>query len=99
MKPNISTNISLIQKKILPILERYGVIKASLFGSLARDEATEDSDIDLLVEIKKNISLFDFIGLKLDLEEALGKKVDLVEFKAIKPLLREYILKDQLPIL
>jgi len=58
----------------------------------------DDSDIDILVEIDKDISLLDFVGLKLEIEDALGKKVDLVEYKAIKPLLREWILNEQVVI-
>jgi len=59
----------------------------------------EGSDIDILVDIKKDISLLDFVGLKLELEEALGQKVDLVEYSTIKPVLKERILKSQIPII
>lgn len=58
----------------------------------------ESSDIDILVEIEKDISLLDFVALKLELEETLGRKVDLVEFDTIKPRLRERILKEQVVI-
>jgi len=51
------------------------------------------------VDIKDDISLIGFIGIKLELEKALGKKVDLVEYNTIKPVLREKILKDQVKIL
>ncbi len=70
-----------------------------LFGSVLRREARENSDIDILVEIEDDISLLDFVGLKLEIEEALGRKVDLVEYSTIKPLLRERILKEQVEIL
>ena len=69
--------------------------KAALFGSVARGEATKDSDIDLLVQLDKTLSLFGFIDLKLQLEDALGKKVDLVQYDGIKKSLRDYILKDE----
>jgi len=59
----------------------------------------EDSDVDILVEIEKPISLLDFIGIKLELEEALEKKVDLVEYNTIKPLLKERILNEQVRII
>jgi hypothetical protein len=88
-----------IKQKILPILQRYGVKKVGLFGSCVRGEIREGSDIDILVEIEKDISLLDFVGLKLEIEEALGRKVDLVEYSTIKPLLREKILKEQVVIL
>ncbi len=88
-----------IKQKILPILQRYGVKKIGLFGSFIRGEMREDSDVDILVEIEKDISLLDFVGLKIEIEEALGEKVDLVEYNTIKPLLRERILKEQVVIL
>ena len=88
-----------IKKKILPILQRYGVKKIGLFGSSVRGEIREDSDIDILVEIESDISLLEFVGVKLEIEEALGKEIDLVEYNTIKPLLRERILKEQVVIL
>lgn len=88
-----------IKKKILPILLRYGATRAGLFGSSVRGKTGEDSDIDILVEIEKDISLLDFVGIKLEIEETLGKQVDLVEDNTIKPLLRERILREQVVIL
>ena len=95
----METNIEEIKKKILPILKDYRVKKIGLFGSYARGEIKENSDIDILIEIEKDISLLDFVGLKQEIEEALGKKVDLVEYDTIKPLLRERILSEQVVIL
>ncbi|MEN4006853.1 MAG: nucleotidyltransferase family protein [Methanobacteriaceae archaeon] len=92
-------DIEEIKRKILPILQHYEVKKVGLFGSYVRGEMREDSDIDILVEIEKDISLLDFVGLKLEIEEMLGRKVDLVEYNTIKPLLRERILKEQVVIL
>ncbi len=92
-------DIEELKQKILPILQRYGVKRAGLFGSYVRGDMREDSDIDILVEIEKDISLLDFAGLKLEIEEALGTKVDLVEYNTVKPLLRERILKEQVVIL
>jgi len=91
-------DIEEIKRKILPILECYGVSRVGLFGSCVRGEMREDSDIDMLVEIEKNISLLDFAGLKIEIEDALGKKVDLVEYNTINPLLEERILKEQVVI-
>ena len=88
-----------ITDKITPILKRYGVSKAALFGSSVKGEMTEASDIDVLVEIEKDISLLDFVGLKLELEEILGRKVDLVEYCTLNPILRERVLREQVPIL
>lgn len=88
-----------IKNKILPILRSYGAKRAGLFGSYVRGEIREGSDIDILVEIEKDISLLDFVGIKLEIEEVLGSEVDLVEYNTIKPLLRERILKEQVVIL
>lgn len=95
----MATHIEKIKRKILPILQRYGVKRAGLFGSCVRGELKEESDIDILVEIEQDISLLDFIGIKLELEEALGKKIDLVEYSTIKPRLKERILNEQVVIL
>ena len=92
-------NIDEIKEKIIPILKQYGVTKAGIFGSVVRGEATEGSDIDILVEIKSDISLLDFVGLQLELEDALGKKVDLGEYCAIKPIIKDQILSEEVPIL
>jgi len=92
-------NIDEIKRKIVPILQKYGVKRASIFGSAVRDEIREDSDIDILVEIEKDISLLDFVALKLELEDILGRKVDLVEFDTIKPKLKDRILKEQVVII
>jgi hypothetical protein len=89
-----------IKSRILPILKKYGVRRAGVFGSVVRGEAREDSDVDILVEIERDdISLLDFVGIKLELEEALGRKVDLVEYSAIKPVIREQILSEEVVIL
>jgi len=92
-------NIDEIKRKIVPILQKYGVKRASIFGSAVRDEIREDSNIDILVEIEKDISLLDFVALKLELEDILGRKVDLVEFDTIKPKLKDRILKEQVVII
>lgn len=88
-----------IKEKIIPILQRSGVTKAAIFGSFAKREAKIRSDVDILVEIKSDISLLDFIGIKLELEEALKMNVDLVEYDTIKPIIKERILAEQVAIL
>ena len=88
-----------IKKKINPILKEYGAIKAAVFGSYAKDENSKDSDIDILVEIEDDISLLDFVELRLKLEDELDKEVDLVEYQTIKPAMKENILNNQVPIL
>lgn len=91
--------IEAIKRKITPILLQHGAKKAGLFGSCVRGDATKTSDVDILVDLEKDRSLLDFVGLKLELEEALGKKVDLVEYGAIKPLLKNRILKEEVAVL
>lgn len=91
--------IEQIKEQVLPILRHYGAKRAGLFGSLVREEMTEGSDIDILVELNKDLSLLDFIGIKLEIEERLGKKVDLVEYDTLKPLLKDRILKEEVRIL
>lgn len=93
-------DIEEIKRKILPILKKYGVTKAGIFGSVVRGEETRESDIDiLLVEINTRMSLLDFVGLKLELEDALGVPVDLGEYSAIKPIVKEQILSEEVAIL
>ena len=88
-----------IKEKAVPILKQHGVTRAAVFGSIARGEATEASDTDILVEIPHPHGLFEFIGIKNELEDALEGKVDLVEYQAIKSRIRESILNSQVPIL
>ncbi len=88
-----------IKRKILSILKRYNVKRAGIFGSIARGEENEESDIDILVEIMGRMSLLDFAGLKLELEEALGQRVDLGEYSTIKPIIKEQILSEEVSIL
>ena len=78
-----------------PILRKSGVKKAALFGSAARGEMHKKSDIDFLVKMAKDKSLLDIVGLKLDLEGALKKKVDVVTYDSVHPLLKNAILREQ----
>jgi predicted nucleotidyltransferase len=96
---NWKMTIEDIKAIILPILTKHGVSRASLFGSFVRGDESSESDIDILVEINTRMSLLDFSGLKIELEEALGRKVDLVEYCTIKPLIKGKILSEQVPIL
>ncbi len=86
-----------IKAKILPILKRYGVQRAALFGSFVRGEERGSSDIDILIEFKdrENKTLLDLVGLELELEDILNREVDLLTYNSIHPLLRDYILDEQ----
>jgi len=89
-----------IKKKVLPILKKHDVKRASIFGSFARGKATSRSDVDLLIEYKKkNKSLFDLVNLKLELEAVLKRAVDLLTYNSIYWKLRDRILAEQVVIL
>jgi len=88
-----------LKNKIIPVLERYEVKRAAVFGSFVRGEQKKESDIDLLVEFKREKSLLDLAGLKIELEETLHRKVDVLTYNSLHPLLRERILKEQKVIL
>lgn len=76
------------------LLQGFGVARVSLFGSFARDEGREDSDVDLLVEFSRPIGLFEFVRLQRELGERVGHRVDLVTPAALKPQLRDRILQE-----
>lgn len=77
-------------------LRRCGVAHASVFGSVARGEATAGSDIDVLVELDAShaIGIFEYARIKLTISELLGGAGDVVNRRTLKPLLRESILRD-----
>jgi hypothetical protein len=75
-------------------LGRLGVRSLALFGSVARDEAGRESDVDLLVEFSEPVGLFRFLDVKAYLEDLLGCQVDLVTSDALKPGLRERVLQE-----
>jgi hypothetical protein len=85
-------------KKLYDLLEKNDVAVLSLFGSSARDEEKESSDIDLLVKFKKTKSLLTFVRLERQLSKILGKKVDLVTENSISPRLKDMILKDTIRV-
>ena len=87
-----------IKQKILPILLQFDVVKAAIFGSQVRGEATTSSDLDLLVEFSGKKSLFDLVNLKLALEELLNCKVDVLTYNSIHPLIKDTILNEEVVI-
>ena len=84
---------SLLELHQQSIKEKYNVRQLGIFGSIARDEATEFSDVDILVELEKPIGL-DFVLLGDELEDILGVKVDIVTPNALKPKMFDYIKQD-----
>ncbi|MBI3622874.1 nucleotidyltransferase family protein [Candidatus Pacearchaeota archaeon] len=98
IKPN--KEIEKIKSQITEALKKNKVTQAGIFGSYSRGEQNKNSDIDIAVEINdKNMSLLGFIGLIRLLEKLLKKKVDLVEYSAIKPRIKERILREEIRII
>jgi len=86
-----------IKKKIVKILKKNNVVRAGIFGSYARGEQKKNSDIDILIEF--NGSLLDLVGLEMELKKLLRKKVDLLTYGCIHPLLRERILNEEVRVI
>jgi|SRR3989344_6421189 len=95
-KLNVLTGL---KSKILDILKKHNVIRAGIFGSFARGEQKKNSDIDILIEFEGKKSLFDLVELKLELEDRLNKKVDIITYKSINSLLKKIILNEEVKIL
>ena len=89
-----------IKNKAVPIFKNFGVNQAYIFGSFARGEQNQDSDIDFLIEYDPNadFSLFELVELKYTLEEALQRKVDVVTEGALSKFIKPYVLKDRMVI-
>lgn len=86
------------RSQILGLAEHYRTGDVRVFGSVARGDATENSDVDILINPRQGCSLFDLGGLLEDLQELLGCRVDLVTEDGLKPRLRERILKEAIPL-
>ena len=91
--------IKKIKGILVEVLKKYGVRKAAIFGSVARGDDMEDSDIDIIVEFADGKSLLDLVALKLELQKILGKEIDIITYNSIHPLLKERILGEQVVIL
>jgi len=90
--------IETLKKNVLLVLSKYSILRAGIFGSYATNTKTEASDVDILIELKEKIGLLEFVKIKLELEDILNKKVDLVEYRALKPRLKDKILSEELRI-
>ena len=83
---------------ILELADKYGASNIRVFGSVARGEETTESDIDLLVDMDNDTSLFDQATLREEIEALLGRKVDLVTEESLYWLIRRRILKEAIPL-
>ena len=90
----------LTPERLVETAARYGARNIRVFGSVARGSATEESDLDLLVDFEPGRNLFDLVGLKQEIEEALGgnKKVDVVTENALSPRIRQRVLREAVSI-
>ena len=82
------------REEIWRIARQHGARRLRLFGSAAHGRATEKSDIDLLVEMESGRTLLDIIAIQQDIEELLGRRVDLVTERGLSPYIRAQILKE-----
>ena len=95
----MNTTVASLAEQMRPVLQRYAVRRAGVFGSYARGEASDDSDVDLLVELSPGASLLDLVGLQFELRDVLGLDVDANTYRALHPLLREQVLREEIRIL
>jgi len=86
------------REEILGLARRHGMKRVSVFGSAARGEASEPSDVDLLVEVEEGRSLFDLIAFKLDVETLLGCEVDVVSRDGVSPHLADYVFAEEVAL-
>lgn len=86
------------RQEILDLAHRHGARDVRVFGSLARGEGGEGSDLDLLVTLAEDRSLLDLIALKHGVEDLIHRPVDVVTEKALSPYLRERVLSEAVPL-
>ena len=92
-------HIEELKTRIARTLKHHDVARAAIFGSFARGDAEENSDLDLLVEFIGEKSLLDLVGLKLELEDSLGRRVDVLTYNALHHAIRDRILSEQVMVL
>jgi len=96
MKRNDALRI--LRKERQELVDHYNISALSIFGSVARDEARQDSDVDILVEFSQPIGLFQFIELQQKLEYILGCKVDLGTPRSLKPRIKDQVLQEAIRV-
>ncbi len=90
--------ISKHREQILSLAEKYGASDVRVFGSFARGTADEKSDVDFLVNLAPGRSLFDLGGLLYELQELIGRRVDVVTPAGLRPRIRDRVLREATPI-
>lgn len=91
---NINQIKSVIQKNMGILRDQYAVESIGIFGSVSKGEEKKGSDVDILVEFYKPLGFFKFIELEKLLSKLIGRKVDLVTKKALKPVIKNEILRE-----
>jgi uncharacterized protein len=94
----VTKNLERQRDAILRIGAKYGASNMRVFGSAARNDSSEASDVDILVDLQSDRSLLDQVGLKQELEELLGCDVDVVVEGGLSPYLEERILAEAVPL-
>ena len=92
----MNPELSEIRRKIKPVLRKYPVSYAGVFGSFARGDDKKHSDIDVMIRLKpkSSFSLFDLIGMERELARKIGRRVDLATEKSIGPYIRNSVFRD-----
>ena len=94
----ISELLKTKRAEILKTAAQYGARNVRVFGSVARGEADEKSDVDFLVELEPGRSLFDRAALLVELEQLLGHRVDVITERGLRPRIRERVLREAVPL-
>jgi predicted nucleotidyltransferase len=90
--------LRILRKERQKLVDQYKISSLSVFGSVARDDARQDSDVDILVEFSQPVGLFQFIELQQRLEVLLGSKVDLGTPRSLKPRIKEQVLQEAIRV-
>ena len=90
--------LHILQKERRELVDLYNISTLAVFGSVARDDARQDSDVDILVEFNRPVGLFQFIELQQRLESLLGSKVDLGTPRSLKPRIKEQVLQEAIRV-
>ena len=86
------------KEEILKLAEKHGAYNVRVFGSVIRDEATEESDIDFLVDFRPEVGLLEWSALWIDLEDLLEHKVDIATEKVLKDRIKDKVIKEARPL-
>ena len=92
-------NLDSIKAQLISVLKKYPIKEASVFGSFSRNEQTEASDIDILIQSSETLSLFEILRMEGELSELVSRKIDIVELGALKKSIKDKVLSEAIRIL